>query len=218
MHRMIVNLATGTNVSLKSSPLDLPVPHEAQARLVPRRAVPILVNFVLDLVNPLALQNASTGRAIRQAPSLVLADGLHLVDHGNLPLSRFLLFNGLHVRRGCLVSNQAHRAPVLDRWSPRSASTTQRVLKAATTLIVVRGLVRSIVFLVILIVIVSIYGFAVDCRTQARLDFDIFVFVKHLCNFCNLAYVRLGEHNTSRLDDPAVVEDDLVRLAAVGVA
>jgi len=93
------------------------------------------------------------------------------------------------------VSEQAHRAPVLDRWSPRSAAPTQRVLRAVTNLIVVRGLLRSIVLLVILVVIVSIYGFAVACRTQGRLDFDVFVSGKLLCNFCNLAYVCLGEHN-----------------------
>jgi len=85
-------------------------------------------------------------------------------------------------------------------------------------LIVVRGLLRSIVLLVILVVIVSIYVFAVACRTQARLDFDVFVSGKLLCNFCDLAYVRLGQHNASCLDDLAVVEDDLLRLAAVGIA
>ena len=116
------------------------------------------------------------------------------------------------------MRNQAHRAPVLDRWSPRSAAPTQRVLRAATTLIVVRGLVRSIVLLVILVFIVSIYVFAVACRTQARPDLDNFVFGKLLRSFCDLAYVRSGEHNASCLDYLAVVEDDLVRHAAVGVA
>jgi len=72
--------------------------------------------------------------------------------------------------------------------------------------------------LVVLVVIVSIYVFAVACRTQARLDFDNFVFGKLLRNFCDLTYVRLGERNASCLDDLAVVEDDLVRLAAVGIA
>jgi len=83
-------------------------------------------------------------------------------------------------------------------------------LRAATTLIVVRGLVRSIVLLVVLVVIISIYVFAVACRTQARIDFDNFVFGKLLRNFCHLAYVRLGEHDASSLEDLAVVEDDLV--------
>jgi len=116
------------------------------------------------------------------------------------------------------VSNQAHRAPVLDRWSPRSAASTQRVLRAATTLIVVRGLVRSIVLLVVLVVIVSIFVFAVACRTQARLDMDNFVFGKLLRKFCDLAYVRLGKHDASCLDDLAVVEDELVRVAAIVIA
>jgi len=85
-------------------------------------------------------------------------------------------------------------------------------------LIVVRELVRSIVLLVVLVVIVSIYVFAVACRRQARLDFDNIVFRKLFRNFFDLAYVRLGEHDASCLDDLAVVEDDLVRLAAVEIA
>ena len=81
---------------------------------MPRGAFSVLSNLAFDLVNPLDLQHASTGRAICQAPSLVLADGLHLLFHGNLQLSRFLPLIGLHVRRERLVSNKAHRASVLD--------------------------------------------------------------------------------------------------------
>jgi len=169
MHRIEVNLAAGAIFSLKLTPLPcrLPVKH-----LMPRRAVLVLVHLVLDLVNPLALQHASTGRAIRQAPSLVLADGLHLIVHRNVQLSRFWPLNCLRVRHGRLVSNQAHRQPVFDWWSSRSAASTQRVLRAVTTLIVIRQFVISIVLLVILVVIFSIYGFDVACRTQARLAFD----------------------------------------------
>jgi len=57
---------------IEVEPLDLPVPQETKAHLVPRRVVPVLFNLVLDLVNPLAPQHASTGRAIRQAPSIFL--------------------------------------------------------------------------------------------------------------------------------------------------
>ena len=97
------------------------------------------------------------------------------------------------------MSNQAHRAPLLDRRLPRSAALTERVLRAASTLIVVRGLVRSIVLLAILVVIVSIFVFAVSCRFQAHLDFDNFVFGKLLRYFCDLAYARLGQHDASCL-------------------
>jgi len=54
-------------------------------------------------------------------------------------------------------------------------------------LIVVRGRVRSIVLLVILVVFVDIYVFAVACRTQARLDFDASVSRKLLRIFCDRA-------------------------------
>ena len=80
------------------------------------------------------------------------------------------------------------------------------------------NLLDSIVLLVILVVIVSIFVFAVAYTAQTSLDFDNFVFKKLLRNFCDLAYVLLGDHNASCLDDLAVVEDDLVRLAAVGSA
>jgi len=78
--------------------------------------------------------------------------------------------------------------------------------------------VRSIVLLVIPVVIVSIYGFAVACRTQARLSFEDLVSDELLCNFCDLAYCRLCEDDASCLDDLAVIEDDILRPTAFEIA
>jgi len=70
------------------------------------------------------------------------------------------------------VSNEAHWAPVLDRRPPRSATPTQRVLRAGRTLIVVCRRVRAIIVLVVSAVIFSVDAFVVAASIQACLDFD----------------------------------------------
>jgi len=88
------------------------------------------VQLFLDLENRLSLEHASADRAIRRTPCRVLTDGIHLLVHSGPSHCRLLAFNYLPIYHGGLVSNEAHRAPVLDRRPPRSAAPTQRVFRA----------------------------------------------------------------------------------------